>query len=96
MIVLAVTWLANPGKEDEVAETFRRLQAASRREAGCLMYTVHRHKNDPRRFFIYEQYRDEEALQQHRDSAHFQQYAVAELQDRALRTEGELYAPLGD
>ncbi len=45
MLVLAVTWMANPGHENEVAEIFTKLQAASRQEPGCLMYIVHRHKD---------------------------------------------------
>ena len=57
MIVLAVVWVARPGHEDEVANLFRKLEADSRREPGCLMYIVHRHKDEPARFFIYEQYR---------------------------------------
>ena len=76
MVVLAVTWTANPGHENEVAEIFTKLQTASRQEPGCLMYTVHRHKTDPRHFFIYEQYRDQAALEAHRNSPHFQEYAV--------------------
>jgi len=94
MVVLAVTWIAKPEKDAEAAEIFRRLQTASRQEPGCLMYMVHRHKTDSSRFFIYEQYRDEGALQAHRDSPHFQQHAVHELKDIADRKEGELYSPL--
>ena len=94
MVVLAVTWMANAGREEQVAEIFRKLQAASREEPGCLMYIVHRHKTDPRRFFIYEQYRDDAALQAHRDSPHFQQYAISALKDIGVRTEGELFMPL--
>lgn len=96
MVVLAVTWVANHGHEEEVAGIFGKLQAASRRESGCLMYIVHRHKTDPRRFFIYEQYRDDGALQAHHDSKHFQQYAAGELKDKGMRLEGDLYSPLGD
>lgn len=96
MVVLAVTWMAKPGHEAEVAEIFSRLQDASRNEPGCLMYVVHRHRSDARRFFIYEQYRDEAALQAHRDSQHFKQYAVEGLKDIGERREGELYAPLSD
>jgi len=95
MLVLAVTWIANHGREEEVAEIFAKLQAASRQESGCLMYIVHRHKSDTRRFFIYEQYRDAAALEAHHDSAHFRQYAVGELKDKGTRIEGELYLPLG-
>ena len=94
MVVLAVTWVANPGKETEVAEIFRKLEAASRKEPGCLMYVVHHHRSDARRFFIYEQYADDEALQAHRDSEHFQKYAVHALKDIGERREGELYFPI--
>jgi autoinducer 2-degrading protein len=94
MIVLAVTWVANPGHEGEVAGIFAKLQAASRQEPGCLMYIVHRHKDDPRHFFIYEQYRNDAALQAHRDSAHFQEYAVKGLKDIGVRKQGDLYTPL--
>ena len=94
MVVLAVVWVARPGHEDEVASVFRKLEAESRREPGCLMYIVHRQKDDPARFFIYEQYRDDAALQAHRESLHFQQYAGKGLADIGERVMGELYAPL--
>jgi quinol monooxygenase YgiN len=94
MLVLAVTWMANPGHENEVAEIFTKLQAASRQEPGCLMYIVHRHKTDPRHFFIYEQYRDQAALEAHRDSPHFQEYAVKALANIGQRIQGDLYSPL--
>ena len=95
MVVLAVTWVANPGKEADVAAIFRKLEAASRQEPGCLMYVVHRHRTDPQRFFIYEQYVDDQALEAHRQSSHFQEYAVHALRDIGERREGELYFPLG-
>ena len=96
MLVLVVTWMAHEGRESEVAEIFTKLQTASRQEPGCLGYTVHRHTSDPRRFFIYEQYRDEAALQAHRDSPHFQEYAVKALRNIGERTQGDLYTPLSD
>ncbi len=94
MVVLAVTWMARPGHEDEVAGIFGKLQAASRQEPGCLMYVVHRHRADSTRFFIYEQYRDDAALEAHRQSPHFQEYAIRALKDIGERKEGELYLPL--
>jgi quinol monooxygenase YgiN len=94
MIVLAVTWKSHEGREAEVASLFLTLQNASRKESGCLMYIVHRHKTDHRRFFIYEQYQDDAALEAHRNSDHFQQIAVAQLGKIATRIEGELYKPL--
>ena len=96
MLVLAVTWVANPGQEKEVGVIFDKLQAASRQEPGCLMYMVHRHLDDERHFFIYEQYADAAALEAHRASPHFQEYAVKALQGIGLRQQGDLYRPLSD
>jgi len=94
MLVLAVIWMAREGHENEVAIIFAKLQAASRQEPGCLMYVVHRHIDNPRRFFIYEQYRDAAALEAHRNSPHFQQYAVNALRNIGERQQGDLYTPL--
>jgi quinol monooxygenase YgiN len=94
MVVLAVTWIAKNGREAEVANIFTKLTAASRTEPGCLMYVVHRHKTEGRRFFIYEQYQDDAALEAHRAAPHFQQYARKDLPKIADRVEGNLYAPL--
>ena len=94
MIVLAVTWMAKEGEEDLVTKIFRVLEEESRKESGCLMYVVHRHRTDTRRFFIYEQYKNDAALEAHRASPHFQKYAVGQLPKIAERVEGELYKPL--
>jgi quinol monooxygenase YgiN len=47
-------------------------------------------------FFIYEQYRNDAALEAHRQSTHFQQYAITALKDIGERTQGELYSLLDD
>ena len=94
MVVLAVTWMAKVGHENEVAEIFRKLTQESCKESGCLMYIVHRHKTDPRRFFIYEQYKDDAGLEAHRAAPHFLQFAKKELPKIADRVEGNLFAPL--
>ena len=94
MIVLAVTWMAHPTREKEVAILFQKLEAASRQEPGCLMYVVHQHVDNPKQFFIYEQYRDAAALEAHRNSPHFQELAVKGLKDIAVRLQGDLFRPL--
>lgn len=95
MVVLAVTWVAKNGKEAEVAALFSKLTEESRKEPGCAMYLVHRHRTEPRRFFIYEQYKDDAALEAHRAASHFLLYAKKELPKVADRVEGQLYEPLG-
>jgi quinol monooxygenase YgiN len=95
MVVLAVTWTAKAGKETEVADIFSKLTAESRKEPGCAMFQVHRHRTETRRFFIYEQYKDDAALESHRATPHFLQYAKKELPKVADRVDGQLYDPLG-
>lgn len=95
MVVLAVTWMAKLGREADVVTVFSKLSEASRKEPGCVLYQVHRHKTDPRRFFIYEQYKDDAALEAHRAAPHFLQHAKKELPRIADRVEGQLYEPLG-
>jgi quinol monooxygenase YgiN len=95
MVVLAVTWVARVGREAEVAELFSKLTEESRKEPGCAMFQVHRHRTEPRRFFIYEQKQDDVALETHRNTPHFLQYARKDLPKIADRVEGQLYDPLG-
>lgn len=94
MVVLAVTWMAKVGKENDVAALFAKLTEESRKEPGCAMYQVHRHRTEPRRFFIYEQYKDDAALESHRVSPHFLQFAKKDLPKIADRVEGNLFEPL--
>jgi (4S)-4-hydroxy-5-phosphonooxypentane-2,3-dione isomerase len=95
MVVLAVTWIAKVGREAEVANLFAKLTEESRKESGCAMYQVHRHKTDPRRFFIYEQYKDDAALEAHRTAPYFLQFARKDLPRIADRVEGHLFELLG-
>jgi quinol monooxygenase YgiN len=95
MVVLAVTWMAKLGHESDVATLFTKLTEDSRKEPGCVMFQVHRHKTEPRRFFIYEQYKDDAALEAHRAAPHFLQFAKKDLPKVADRVEGNLYEPLG-
>jgi (4S)-4-hydroxy-5-phosphonooxypentane-2,3-dione isomerase len=94
MVVLAVTWVAKVGREAEVAEVLAKLTEEARKEPGCSMFQVHRHRTEPRRFFIYEQYKDDAALEAHRNTPHFLQYARKDLPRIADRIEGHLYDPL--
>lgn len=94
MTVLAVIWVTKPGHEKEAAEIFKILTTESRKEPGCLMYIVHQHRSDPSRFFIYEQYTDDAALEAHRNTPHFLEYARKKLPLLGERMQGDLYEAL--
>ena len=94
MVCLAVTFRIKPGSEDRAADCFRQLTERSRAEPGCKMYLFHRSPDDPRKFFVYEQYDDEEALQAHSSSAYYAHYVHQELPPLVESVELCKYLPL--
>jgi quinol monooxygenase YgiN len=75
MICVAVTYVIRAGHEDQAARLFAELARATRQEPGCRMYVVHRALDDPRRYFLYEQYENAAALDAHRGADHFERLA---------------------
>ena len=55
------------------------LTQGSRAEPGCVSYICHTLADDPCTVMIYEQYRDEAALEAHRATPHFKQHAIGGL-----------------
>jgi quinol monooxygenase YgiN len=94
MIVLAVTWVANAGREAEAVKLFQELAAESRKEPGCLMFLAHQHRTEPAKFLIYEQFADDAALDTHRASPHFTKYVKSELLKVAVRVDGQQYSQI--
>ena len=74
MICVAVTYVILPNRMEEAIDLFTSMTEETLREPGCRMYQVHRSREEPRRFFLYEQYDDETALDAHRTSPHFEKY----------------------
>ena len=52
---------------------------AARLEPGCVSYVPHFLEDDPCMVLIYEQYRDEAALEHHRHTPEFKQHAIGGL-----------------
>ncbi|MGA7859448.1 MAG: putative quinol monooxygenase [Terracidiphilus sp.] len=63
----------------EIVDILRGLTEASRKEPGCVSFIPHQVEDDPDTVLIYEQYSDQKALEAHRSSPHFKQYAVGGL-----------------
>jgi quinol monooxygenase YgiN len=76
MVILVVNLTMSAGHEKEITDMFRQLQTATRQESGCLTYIVQRERENPRHYLVYEQYKDEAALEEHRNSAHFKKFAT--------------------
>ncbi|MBX6314623.1 MAG: antibiotic biosynthesis monooxygenase [Isosphaeraceae bacterium] len=96
MICVAVTYVIKSGHEEEAVGLFTKLAEATRQEPGCRLYLVHRSMTDPGRFFLYERYDDQAALEAHRAAPHFAQYATNGLFKILESRAPELYVPLGE
>jgi quinol monooxygenase YgiN len=96
MICVAVTYVIKPGHEDEAITLFAKMTEHTRAEPGCRMYLAHRSTADPRRFFLYEQYNDQGALDAHRQAPYFEQYVKGGLFLILDSRSPELYVPLTD
>jgi autoinducer 2-degrading protein len=94
MICLAVTFVVQPGREEDAIGLFARLTEATRAEPGCRMDRAHRSADDPRKFLLYEQYDDRAALDAHRASEHFVRLATRGLFPIIESRTPELYEPL--
>ncbi len=94
MLVLAVHVIIKAGKEDESIAHMLPLEAETRKEPGCLAYVVQRSRENPRHFLIYEQYKDDDALEAHRASPHFQKHARDGFFPFVEEREAELYNPI--
>lgn len=92
--VLAVTWLARPGEEERISEILRTMVGKTNREPGCIQYEANRSVDDPRRFLLYEVYRDEAALDDHQQSEYFQRHVVKDALPLLESRERVFYRPL--
>ena len=93
---IAVTWIAKPGEEDEVARCLSELVEPSRAEEGTLVYIPNRDPEDPARFFIYEMYVDEAAYKAHTETEHFQRLGFGDAIPRLLERKREFYESMLD
>lgn len=94
MISFSVRMKFRPEDRQRVAEMLVALANASRQEPGCVTYVPHAIEGEPDSIVIYEQYRDQQALDAHRASQHFKDCAVAGLYQMMLGRHVENYTTL--
>ncbi len=78
-IYLFATWKVKPGKVDTVIQLLHEMVPKTRAEAGNLFYTLHQGKDDDHRIVLYEGYKDEAALQAHRDADYFKEIVLGKI-----------------
>ena len=58
-------------KQQLFLSILKQLVEESRKEKGCISYTLHQNTENPLHFCIMEQWEDENAIQQHNQTNHF-------------------------
>ena len=92
--VVAATYRAMEGEEERIREILELMAAPSRAEPACRFYQAHRSPEDPRVFFLYEQYDDEAGYQAHMASEHFVRLIRGEAIPRLESRERAFYVTL--
>jgi quinol monooxygenase YgiN len=92
--VVAATYRVKPGEEEKVREVLETMAPLSRKEPGCIFYQAHRSPDDPRVFFLYEQYVDEAGYQAHMATPHFERWIKGEAIPRLESRERAFYVTL--
>lgn len=79
MLTVIANYQARPGTGDEIANILLSHVSATRAEPGCVTFAAYRDDDNPERFVLYEQYRDEDAFQVHRRTPHFASYIEGQV-----------------
>jgi autoinducer 2-degrading protein len=79
MYVVAAQYYAKEGKADEIAAILKTMIPISRAEPGCALYTVNRSVDDPRKFLLYEQYRDKSGYEAHMATEPFKENILGKV-----------------
>lgn len=77
MLIMTVHLRVPPDQVEVLRPHMRAVIAASRREPGCLFYTLAEDQAEPGLIRAFEIYTDDEALAAHGASAHFQVWRAA-------------------
>jgi quinol monooxygenase YgiN len=89
--VVTAKWTAKPGEEDRIARICAEMTEPSRAEPANHAYQAHRSVDNPRLFYLYEQYDDEDGYEAHMASEHFTRLVKEEAIPNLESREREFY-----
>lgn len=81
-VILIAKAKAKPGMEEKVKKELMALVAPTRSEDGCVQYNLHQSKDDPSMFMFYENWLNQQALDEHIQTMHLQ--ALLNMADEIL------------
>jgi quinol monooxygenase YgiN len=77
MLIVAGVIQIDPARRAAAEAAFERMRVATLAEAGCVAYQAYVDRADPGTLFLFEQWRDQAALDAHFASAHMAEFGTA-------------------
>jgi quinol monooxygenase YgiN len=94
MLVQAVIYTVPGDKVDETIRVLRSLRDASRAEPGCVCFDVSQSVDDAGTFVLYEEWRDQAALDEHYKTDHFNRFGINGIRTLAINRLAHRAQPL--
>jgi quinol monooxygenase YgiN len=73
MITIMATIEVNAGKGEDYIKEFRKAQVKVLKDPGAIAYIIHRDLKNPDKFYFYEKYADQKAVEYHTSTPHFKE-----------------------
>ncbi|MDR6762140.1 quinol monooxygenase YgiN [Flavobacterium sp. 2755] len=73
------TWKVKEGQIENVLQLLKTVQEKSIQESGNLFYNIHQSITDVNTIVLFEGYTSEEAVTEHRNTAHFQDLVLGQI-----------------
>ena len=94
MMIQSIHYTFAPKDADVAESLFRELRNASRQEAGVIQFDIGRSHEKPNVFALWEVYRDQEAVDAHLASEHFQRLVLNGIRPLAQQRSIEKVVPI--
>ena len=94
MIIQCVQYTFAAENADKAEVILRELRDACRTEAGVVKFEVARSQKNPNIFVLWEEYRDQIALETHRTTEHFDRLVLNGIRPLAQQRNADVLSPI--
>ena len=77
MLIIGGSFAIDPEKRDQAMAAAREMMAETHKEPGCLAYTFSADLTDPSRFYVFERWESQAALDKHFTTPHMARFQQA-------------------
>ena len=92
MIVLIAKYTCKPGTGNDVLETLKKMAPlVKQEEPGCKMYHAAQSRDNPDYILLVEHYVDQDAVENHRNTPHYQEHIAGTIGPMLEKKEVEFY-----